>query len=112
MMDFIKNLQQKPVEFRMRVLWLTTVVLGVIIFAAWMFGLKQEFKYSDRQSILGSNVQTSQTSSTHYITVEAADIVDGKFLLYFYTKNDTHDILNFSRSENISLIVNNKEYKP
>lgn len=53
---------------------------------------------------------STSVSAPHYLSVSRTEVKDGKLLIFFSVKNDTSDILNFSKAENIKLNVKNKEY--
>ena len=110
--EFIKNLQSKPYAVRMRILVTTAVIATIVVIAVWLIGFKQEFRNLNKQSILVSNSSTSHLSAQHYTNIDGAEIVDGKLLVYFSAKNDTTDILNFSKTQDMKLSLDGKDLTP
>ena len=107
--EYISLLQQKPLHVRIRILWGTTLVLGILLIAVWGMTLKAELN-----SISGNqeNNEPLKQTSSQYIFVERAESQDDTLTLYFRVNNPTNDILNFSKLEDIEFTVQGTTLKP
>ncbi len=110
--SFINNLQNKPYQTRVKILWGTVIASTLILIGLWILGLRSEFGNLDKQSVLGSNTQVSTISAQHYTQIDGAEIANNQLLIYFSVKNDTGDILNFSKPADVKLTVNGKDNNP
>lgn len=108
--DFIIQLQNKPYQTRVRILWFTTAVVALIIAALWLVSLKVSVKDINVKDLDLSlpNLQ----NATKYIVVERAIIEQANTKIFFKVQNSTDDILNFSTSESISLKMDNQALTP
>src|SRR5688572_1354024 len=107
--EYIASLQQKPLHIRMRILWGTTLVFGVLLVALWGMTLKAELNHisgnkTDEEPVLKTAVK--------YILVERVQSQDDTLTLYFRVSNPTNDILNFSKIKDIRLSVNGTALEP
>ena len=107
--DYVKNLQNKPIEVRNRILWVSAAVAAVVVFSIWITTFKKEVGSLSIASI-NTTTTSTQASAPHYLSIDAKDVVGGKLLIYFSIRNDTDDILNFSKLSDITLSVNGKTY--
>lgn len=113
MNDFIKNLQEKPYETRVKILWGTVGVVAIIILAVWVITLKANIKNLDGKNLLSTPATTSiNQSPSNFASVERAEISGQNLKLYFNFNNPTSDILNVSKNSDISLDIDGKQETP
>lgn len=93
----------------MKILWGVTIVCGVILVGVWMVSLKSELA---KISYDATAAQDTPESATKHITIERAEFKNGTVNVYFMVNNDTNDILNFSKKEDIRLSVNGQSMSP
>lgn len=110
--DFIKNLQNKPYETRVKILWGGVIVIGILLVFAWVFSLKSTISGLDKNSSANSAPAETPTAKTQYITIERAETSAGNLRIYFKIKNPSNDILNFSKLEDIKLVAGGRELSP
>lgn len=114
MTDFIKNLQDKPYETRVRILWGTVIVLGIILFFAWIFGLKSSLGNIKGSSLIQLDTGSNAVVETNvkFASVEYAEQTNNILKIYFNFNNPTDDILNVSKLDDIVLTVDGKQTRP
>lgn len=111
--DFITKLRHKPYETRIRVLWSTTAVLGIILLVLWGYTLKSEIGNLNGTQLLDlPNLDLSQDTPPKFIKVERIEETATVLKIFFSVNNDSADILNFSSVEEIELSANNTTYQP
>lgn len=104
MNDFIKNLQEKPYETRMKILWGTVGVVAVLLVTAFIFNLKSVIHQTNGGSFTeGAKNPTSQETSLKLATVERVEKQGTNLKIHFNFNNDSSDILNLSKLEDITL---------
>ncbi len=113
MNDFIKNLQEKPYATRMKILWGTVGVVAILLVAAFVFNLKSAIKETGRHSF-DPNAKTagSQETNLKLATVERVEKQGTTLKIYFNFNNDSTDILNLSKLEDITLKLKSGDVKP
>jgi len=107
MNKFLNSLQNKPYETRIKILWGTTIVIGVLIIVVWATTIKGTFKNNGPITI-APVVNQSRGNQTEIglIKIERAEKTGESLKIYFNLYNDTDDILTFSKAENIILKTN------
>ncbi len=104
MNDFIKNLQEKPYETRMKILWGTVGVVAVVLVAAFIFNLKSAIQQTTGDSFTENDKNTiSQETSLKLATVERVEKQGANLKVHFNFNNDSSDILNLPKLEDITL---------
>ena len=112
--DFIQNLQQKPYETRVKILWATVVVVGILLIGLWVLNLKSTISSTDQQSssVAAATKSQSPATQTNYLAVERAEVKDQTVKLFFNLNNTTSDILNVPNISNITLETSDKQFQP
>lgn len=109
---FIANLQNKPYESRVKILWSTVVAIGILLFIIWVMSLKSTIN----GSIGGTNESTSQdlkvANEISLGEVEWVESTANNLKIYFNFNNSTSDILNFSKPSEITLTLNGNQLHP
>jgi hypothetical protein len=106
--QYINELQNKPLNVRLRILWSTTAAVAVILIAVWAVTIKSELAINPE--VLAENANPESTME--YIEIERAEFTGTLLNLYFKASNDTTDILNFSKPESIELTANGQTINP
>ena len=109
--DFVTNLQKKPYHVRLRILWGTSLIVGIILVLIWIQSINlgiQKVKESD--SILGTDFSIENTNN--YIRVERVERTDKTLKILFAIKNSTSDILNFPPADEIVLSIDSQSLNP
>lgn len=109
--NFIKNIQNKPLKTRLRIIWLTTGVCAVALVAIFIYNLKSELNSIDGDPLVIDKPENKESTS-NYTTAERADFAEGSVQIFFKVNNNTDDILNFSKLEAIKLIADDKTIEP
>ncbi len=113
MTDFIKNLQEKPYATRMKILWGTVGVVTVLLIVIFVFNLKSAIKQTGgptfNPTTPGAN---SEETSLKLATVERVEKDGTTLKVYFNFNNETDDILNLSKLEDITLKIKEGDLKP
>jgi hypothetical protein len=113
--DRLEKLQKKPYETRIKILWGTVIICGVILLLVWMLSLKNVFSNVDSKSLIKVPVTQTQTSpgtSTEFVAVERVEQTQTSLKIYFNINNPTDDILNVSKLNNVSLTEKNNTTQP
>ena len=112
--DLISKIQKKPYETRVRILWGTVLALAVIIFIAWIFGIKSTLNNVNKSDLIKINNPTTTTPQTNtvFARVERVELGRDQLKVYFNFNNSTDDILNISKLEDVSLQINSATIKP
>jgi len=107
MKDFISNLQKKPYETKIRILWGTGIVAGIILVVVWVFSLKNTIQNAGNEPFLPTTASvsgsTSPQSQTQFVSVERVEKTTSSLKIYFNLNNQTDDILNIPSVDNITL---------
>lgn len=105
MKDFIANLQKKPYETKIRILWGAGLTVGVILIIVWIFSLKGTIQNSGNPTFVPTTTQssTSTKSQIQFVSVERVEKTTATLKIYFNVNNPTDDILNIPSSDNITL---------
>ncbi|MBI2607324.1 MAG: hypothetical protein HYW51_00685 [Candidatus Doudnabacteria bacterium] len=112
--SFIRNLQNKPYGARIRILWTTTIIIGIVLVAVWLATLKNNISNLGGENILGDNplpdnnflADQGNQAQNNYITAERTGLTPaGASEIFFKVNNPTQDILNFSPLDQIELKV-------
>lgn len=107
----ISQLRQKPYQTRIKILWTTTAVAGLLVLAVWGVSLKSEINKLDGQKLL-PEINAQQENDKKFVEVERVESSGNAFNIFFRVKNDTNDILNFSRAEEVTLQARGTEISP
>lgn len=119
--DFVRGLQDKPYNIRVRILWTTTIIVAIVLIAIWLSTVKNEIANIDNSGFanLDKNTDTEKSSEqtiterNTYIAVERTELDEtGAFQIFFKVNNSTQDILNFSPLEQIKLEINGASLTP
>ncbi|HEX5429966.1 MAG TPA: hypothetical protein VFX17_02685 [Patescibacteria group bacterium] len=110
--QFIKNLQDKPLKTRNRILLAGSSVAVVLVVGVWFTSFRKEIKNINVSDISSSITQTVADSAPHYLSVDSAEVSGGNLLIYFSVHNDTTDILNFSTAADVKLTASGQTYTP
>lgn len=113
--ETIKNLQNKPYETRVKILWLTIGIVAVILVAIWVFSLKSTIQGLNGKNLIKADQTTKSNSAktdTAFVSVERVEQTGNSFKIYFNVNNSTDDILNFPDLTNITLEVNGQSLNP
>ena len=115
--QLLRNLQNKPYPVRIRILWISTIIIGIMLLTIWLISLKKNLSDLSGFNVLDiNNAQNSQIvskSQTQYIKIERVDSTnDGAFQIFFKINNPTLDILNFPPAEKIALNTDRTKLVP
>jgi len=113
--EFLKNLQDKPYETRVRYMWGSVGIIAVILLVIWTINIKSSVsnvKVSDLTKIPETKSTSSPQGNENYITIEHAEMTKDVLKLYFNFNNTTADILNIPDSSNITLAADGKSLNP
>lgn len=110
--DLINDLQNKPYNTRVKILWGTIIVVAIILFILWILGLKSTIGDLNKADLTRSD--TAKVASATQVSVGAVERIESgsNLKIYFNFTNPTDDILNISRIEDISLTVRGKSVAP
>lgn len=109
--QWLSNLRQKPYKVRLRILWITIGVVGLILLALFALSLKNQIAQLGNKPLLpelDNKGASSFESTNQHITVESVQTQNNIFKIFFKVENKTDDILNFSKAEDIKLQVDNQ----
>jgi hypothetical protein len=114
MRDFIGELQKKPYETRIKILWGVTIGFGIILIALWSLNIKSTIKNSSGQPLIpiSENTNLPDQDESNFITVERVEISSSALRIYFNLNNQTDDILNVSRLAGIELTTDQGTIRP
>jgi hypothetical protein len=107
--SFLDRLQGLSHSAKIRVILAVAVVSIAGLGAIWAKDATSIFSSIDPESIIPNG---SVLSATNYVTLEAFEESDGKHYLHFRVQNNTSDILNFPKSDLISLQINGRTVHP
>ncbi|OGE89105.1 MAG: hypothetical protein A3J07_00920 [Candidatus Doudnabacteria bacterium RIFCSPLOWO2_02_FULL_49_13] len=111
MRRLLERLQNQPYETRVKILWITTVVIAIGLLIIWTVNLKSTIKNSDGQSAPPQEPASSELTN-QFLGVERVERIAGSLKIYFTLKNETNDILNVSKTDDISLTVDEGSLHP
>lgn len=113
--NFISDLQQQPYEVRLRILWGSVLVIGLVLIILWFFTLKQSISQLNSDELLALNpaAPTAPTAAEALVLVERAELSEQQeVLLFFKLSNPSADILNVSVLSEIELQLNGRTLHP
>lgn len=112
--ELISNLQKKPYQTRLRILWTTVAVVGLFLMVIWIATIRSEVAGLNlKNDILSLTEKKQAEENSNFIKIERIESADtGAFKIFFSVNNPTDDILNFAAVENIKLTVNNTPISP
>ncbi|MGE5392353.1 MAG: hypothetical protein ACM3NH_01285 [Candidatus Saccharibacteria bacterium] len=105
--SYLERLQQLPLSTRVKILWVTVVVIAAGLVALWFINLKSQISRLDTDNLL-PGLNNSVVAQKH-VTAEWAETKDDKLRVYFKVTNETNDILNFPQLSEIKLQTEDKE---
>jgi len=104
MNDFITNLQKKPYETKVRILWGVSLTIGIILIVVWLGSLKNMISNTSGQAVVTTNpLPISTKSQILFIKVERVEKTTTALKIYFNINNPTDDILNIPSGDNVTL---------
>jgi hypothetical protein len=114
MKNFLNELQNKPYETRVRILWVTVGVIAVAIFIIWVMSVKSDISKLDTKNLLTIPTQSTNSNQTavNYVNIERAEVAGQNLKLYFNFNNTTDDILNISKLTDITFNIDNQQINP
>lgn len=113
--NWLENLQNKPLKVRVRILWVVCLAVAVALIAIWSLSIKAQIKNigNDKNNKDNSSPVSEQPENTvQYIAVERVEDQGNSLKIYFNVNNNTNDILNFSKMEDIELKLNDQTKNP
>lgn len=112
MKNFLSELQKKPYETRVKILWGTTAVAAIVIIVIWTFTLKDTVGNIGPISLTPSGQINKNQSEISVITIERAERINNNLRIYFNINNATDDILTFSKLEDVELELSSGKKQP
>ncbi len=114
MIDLVEKLQKQSYETRVKILWTTAIVIGIILCSLWIFGFKSNIKNLDATNIIKTTASGTQTqfTNTTFATMERIEVLTNSLKLYFNFNNTTDDILNISKLPDITLNIDGQQINP
>lgn len=113
---FLEELQNKPYQTRVKILWGGVSIAAIILLVIWSFSLRstiKDLKGVDLINTSKNNSSNNQTQTqTQYATIEWAEINISNVKLFFNYNNPTNDILNVPALTDITLSLNGKLLNP
>lgn len=107
--SFLTKLQHKPEAVRVRILWAVVLVVAAILMILWSVNLKSQFADINGDNLFTLPEEESDTLEQKFISVENAEHTDTGLKIFFKIKNPTKNILNFSKADDITLIIDNEK---
>src|SRR5258708_12692670 len=115
MTDFIKKLQEKPYEVKLRIRWGNVIGAAIVLVVILIFNIKDTLKNVDGKKLIDLNTSSGRTAANtkiQYASVERGERTAKVLKIYFNLNNPTNDILNVSKVSNITLAFDISEVKP
>lgn len=112
-MKLLSYVQNLPLNTRIKIMWISVVIVAIILVGVWFYTLKQQVQNTDFSDLpnLNQNQTTNQPESinaeTGYASVEWVDRTDGTLKIYFKINNPTNNILSLSRKDQVTLVSDN-----
>lgn len=100
---FLDNLQKKPYDTKVQILWSTTAVIAIVLIIIWVISLKSTIKNNTTDTAAPAKSQTTIVSE--FLNIERVEKSGSTMKLYFNLNNNTDDILNVPSVEDITLQV-------
>ncbi len=97
--NFLYNLQKKPYETRVRILWTATAIIAILLIIIWIVSIKVTISNSSKPA----DTPVKTVSSVEFVNVERIEKAGSLMKIYFNLNNNTTDILNVSAAEDITL---------
>jgi len=116
--ELIRNLQKRPYAVRLRILWATTAIIGIVLVIVWVVTVKNGIGNLNGQNLFNVSPSsdqaqdTSRQESNHILVERVKHSQEGAFHIFFKIENSTDDILNFSPTDQITLKVNGTTLTP
>ena len=111
--DLINDIQKKPYETRVKILWGTVGVAAIIIVLVWVVSLKSSLGGLSAKSLTAPATSNNKAGiASSYGQIERAEVTTNNLKIYFNFNNTTDDILNVPPISDIALTANNQEFKP
>lgn len=112
MKNFLHELQNKPYETRIKILWGTTTVIALLVIGTWAVTIKDKVGNAGPISLTPPSESRGNQIESSYITIERAERVSNGLRIYFNVNNPTDDILSFSKPEQIEIKLQAGNKKP
>ncbi|OGE80099.1 MAG: hypothetical protein A2660_00525 [Candidatus Doudnabacteria bacterium RIFCSPHIGHO2_01_FULL_45_18] len=111
---FLTKLQAKPYETRVKILWGTVIVIGILLIMFWVSDLKGTIKGIDTSNLVDLNPSDQNTvlTKTPFAAVERVELSGTLMKIYFNFTNSSDDILNVSKLNDVSLNINDTSLTP
>lgn len=109
---YLKKIQQQPYRTRVRILWGTTMTVGLVLVIIWFFSVKQEVSRIDNTDLLGIQENEPPAQEAKYVKAERIEQTSTSLKILFSVNNSSNDILNFSSDSEVSLVVNGSSTNP
>lgn len=106
--ELIKQLQHKPYQTRLRILWGSVAVAAIILISLWGYSIKHRFDNNSSQE----NTTVLPTIEQKYVKIERVETVPSGLKIFFTVNNQTTNILNFSGPNEIKLAIEGKTVNP
>src|SRR6185436_4150448 len=112
-MSWIEKLQAKPYATRLRILWGTVIVVGIVLIVAFVYNIKNTVTGIDAKDIIHVDQENSTPGSeTNFVTIERVEQTEKVLMIYFNFNNTTNDILNISGLSDITLTSGTTQSHP
>lgn len=111
--QWLSKLQKQPYKVRIRILWITVLIVAFILIVLWFSSLKQKIANLNTKNLLASPEQQTLEESGRYVSAERIETSpSGSSKLFFKINNPTDDILNLPKIDGIKLEVDNQTINP
>jgi hypothetical protein len=108
----LKQIQNLPVQIRMRILWALVIIIGIGLLAAWVYSTTRIVNRNNGQSQQPSGTAVQQSDTQQYIEAERIEHKDGQLMVYFKVSNPTDNILVMPQPESITLKAGDQTLTP
>lgn len=113
LIDLVDKIQAKPYETRVRILWGTALAATAIIIVIWALNLRSTFNGVSKSDLIKISNPADSVALTNktFAGAERIERTGGLLKIYFNFENSTDDILNISKLDDITLLINGKTVK-
>lgn len=108
----IERLRRQPYPVRVRILWLTSGTVAVLLLFIWIASVQQEIHQLDPEQSIKMPDQAAESATAAYMAVERVAAGAEGWEVWFRVHNPTDDILNFSAIDEITLQVSGLTLSP
>lgn len=111
--NFLKNLRHKPYATKVKILWTITVSVAVILVIIWGYTLRNQISKLDGEKLIDlPDLRNQPQVESKFVKIERVESSAKELKIFFSVKNESNDILNFSRAEEVGLEANNSTLVP